>query len=436
MSTIPTTHVTETRSALFSKISWRILPFLLTCYTLAFLDRINIGFAKLQMQNDLGFSDAVYGLAAGIFFVGYVLFEVPSNLWMLRVGARKTISRIMVLWGITSAATLFVRNDTMFYCLRFLLGVFEAGFLPGMLFYLTYWYNEKRMARVIAIVTLAGPIGGALGGPMSTWILTKFSGAHGLAGWQWMFLLEGLPCVVLGVVARFFLTDRPSDAKWLTETEKCLLVAELGSPAPKHRSFAHVLKDPRIYLMCAAYFCVIASMYVVSFWLPTILKERGVTNMLHIGLYSAIPHAVAAFGMYFGSRSSDMHRERRYHSAVPALVGALAIAGAALLTGQLVTSLLLLAIANTMMYMAYAVFWATPSEYLKGDSAAGGIALINTTGLIGGFMSPTFIGWIKTLTGSTQFGLLGMSCVLAIGSLLLLVNRVPNDGEAHGHRHS
>lgn len=425
MATAQSTQFPATDSALVSKISWRLLPFLLTCYTLAYLDRINIGFAKLQMQGDLGFSDAVYGLAAGIFFLGYALFEVPSNLLLPKIGASRTISRIMILWGLTSASMLFVRDATTFYVLRFLLGVFEAGFVPGMLFYLTYWYSQKRMARVIAVVTLAGPIGGALGGPFSTWIMSTLGGTHGLAGWQWMFLLEGLPCVALGIIARCYLADKPTDANWLSEDEKRTIAAEVSAPAPRHHSFSAILKDPRIYLMCGAYFCLIGSMYVISFWLPTILKEQGVTDMLQIGLLSAIPYAVAAFGMYIGSSSSDARSERRYHSAVPAFIAAMAIAAFGLAKGQLGMSLALITIANTMMYISYSVFWSIPSQYLKGDSAAGGIAFISTIGLFGGFLSPTFIGWVKTMTGSTQIGLMGMACVLLLATIILLSIRIP-----------
>ena len=205
---------------LYRKITWRLLPFLLLCYVFAYLDRINIGFAKLQMQQDIGISDAVYGLGAGIFFLGYVMFEVPSNLLLARIGARRTISRIMVLWGLTSASMLFVQGEWSFYVLRFMLGVFEAGFAPGMIFYLTYWYSQSRMAGVMAVVMLAGPIGGIVGGPVSAWIMTAFSGAHGLDGWQWMFLLEGLPCVLIGIVAYRYLDDKPAQAKWLSAEER------------------------------------------------------------------------------------------------------------------------------------------------------------------------------------------------------------------------
>jgi MFS family permease len=427
LSAIPSIATAEQHAALYRKLNWRLLPFLLLCYTFAYLDRVNIGFAKLQMQSDLGFSDAVYGLGAGIFFLGYVMFEVPSNLLLPKIGARKTISRIMVLWGLTSAAMLFVRTEPMFYALRFLLGVFEAGFAPGMIFYLTYWYSRARMAQVMAIVMLAGPIGGMFGGPLSAYIMTSFSGAHGLDGWRWMFLIEGLPCVIFGVLALFVLDDRPADARWLSNDERRVIASEVGS-AGTHQSFAQVAKDPRVYLMAVPYFCFICGIYAVSFWLPTILKADGVTDTMQIGLYSAIPYVASAIAMTVVGRSSDRRGERRYHSAVPALIGSVTLAIATLYGGQLAISLICITIATAMMWVAYTVFWAIPPEYLKGDGASGGIALINTIGLTGGFLSPTIIGWARTMTGSLQAGLYVMAVLLAIGALVLIAMRPARAG--------
>jgi len=413
------------RQALYRKLNWRLLPFLLLCYTFAYLDRVNIGFAKLQMQSDLGFSDAVYGLGAGIFFFGYVLFEIPSNLLLPRIGARKTISRILVLWGLTSAGMTLVNSETSFYVMRFLLGVFEAGFAPGMIFYLTYWYGQRRMARVMAIVMLAGPIGGIFGSPLSTWLMTGLAGAHGLAGWQWMFLVEGLPCVLLGALALKVLADRPADAKWLSEEEKRLLAHELHAPAAGHHSFGQVARDPRIYLLAFTYFSIICGIYAVSFWLPSILKADGVTDTMQIGLYSMIPYIGAAVAMIALSRRSDMRAERRFHCAVPTFIGAIALAAATVTSGNLLLSLLSMTVATAMMWGAYTVFWAIPSEYVKGDAAAGGIALINTIGLIGGFLSPTIIGAIRTATGSMDAGLLVMVALMVAGALALVANRLP-----------
>ncbi|MCA7936631.1 MULTISPECIES: MFS transporter [Burkholderia] len=416
--------------ALYRKLNWRLLPFLLLCYTFAYLDRVNIGFAKLSMQSDLGISDAVYGLGAGIFFLGYVLFEIPSNLLLPRIGARKTISRIMVLWGLTSAGMMFVHNETTFYGMRFLLGVFEAGFAPGMIFYLTYWYGQRRMAGVMAVVMLAGPIGGAFGSPLSAWLMTGLSGVHGLAGWQWMFIVEGLPCVLLGALALKVLSDRPADAAWLTDDEKRLLAAELHAPGAGHHSFGQVLRDPRVYLLAFAYFTIICGIYAVSFWLPSILKADGVTDTMQIGLYSMIPYVCAAIAMIVIGRRSDRRGERRFHSAVPALIGAIALAVATTANGNLVISLVGMTIATSMIWAAYTVFWAIPSQYLKGDAAAGGIALINTIGLIGGFLSPTIIGAIHSATGSMAAGLLVMVALLVAGAAVLVANRLPAPQDA------
>ncbi|WP_050463810.1 MFS transporter [Herbaspirillum autotrophicum] len=410
-------------AAIYRKISWRVLPLMLVCYFFAYLDRINIGFAKLQMQQDIGISDAVYGLAAGIFFLGYVMFEVPSNLLLVKVGARKTMSRILVLWGLTSAAMLFVRDAQTFYILRFMLGVFEAGFAPGMIFYLTYWYSSSRMAGALAVLMLVGPLGGTLGGPVSTWIMTAFEGSHGMHGWQWMFLLEGLPCVVLGVFAYFFLVDKPADARWLSEREKKLLAADIVQPETSHSSFLTVLKDPRVYVMAFSYFCFICGIYTISFWLPTMIKNAGIVDVMQIGLYSAIPYLVGGVVMLLLARSSDRLRERRWHVALAALAAALALGLAALVPDNFVLFMVCMSVATAGIWAAYTVFWAMPSEYLKGQAAAGGIALINSIGLLGGFFSPSLIGWAKTTYGSLNAGLYVMVGLLVLGSIAVVLNK-------------
>lgn len=415
----------ELKAKLYKKISWRILPFLLLCYVFAYLDRVNIGFAKLQMQSDLGFSDAVYGLGAGIFFIGYALFEVPSNLLLPKVGARKTFSRILVLWGLTSTCMLFVHNEMTFYTLRFLLGVFEAGFAPGMIFYLTYWYGQDRMAGVMATVMLAAPLAGIFGGPLSAWIMTSFHGISALASWQWMFLIEGLPCVVLGVLALYVLTDRPADAKWLSHDEKQLLMQDIQVVDAQHHSFKQVIKDPRVFLLGAAYFTLICGIYTLGFWLPTIIRDAGVADVMSIGLYSAIPYVIAIIAMQLYSRRSDRHGERRWHTAIPTLIAAVTLGASTFFSTDLVLSMILITVATATAWMAYTVFWAIPSQHFTGPAAAGAIALINTIGLLGGFFGPTIIGYTKTLTNSTQAGLLVMAVLMVIGSVLLAMNRKP-----------
>ena len=417
------------QQALFRKISWRLLPFLTLCYTFAYLDRINIGFAKIQMQADIGLSDAAYGLGAGIFFLSYMLFEIPSNLLFPRLGARRTFSRIMILWGLTSAAMLFVTSANQFYVLRFLLGVFEAGFAPGLIFYMTYWYPESRMARAITIIMFCGPIGGIIGAPVSTGLITTLDNVGGLAGWQWMFLVEGLPCAILGLLCLRLIVDRPSDAKWLSEEEKNYLAAELqrsgSADSRKHHSFKQVLCDPRVLLLSISYFCIICGHYTVSFWLPTILRSAGVADTMHIGIYSAIPYVAAILAMLWWGRRSDRLGERRWHSASMLAVASVTLLVAAFNGSSLLITLVSITIATAALWAAYTVFWAMPSDYMKGDTAAGGIALVNTIGAFGGFISPTLIGYFKTLTGTMQSGLFAMVGVLAIGTVLLLVNRLP-----------
>jgi sugar phosphate permease len=426
MAAIQTLSATDDGvSALYSRLNWRLLPFLLACYMFAYMDRVNVGFAKLQMQSDLGFSDAAYGVGAGIFFLGYVLFELPSNLLLPRVGARKTFSRILVLWGITSACMLFVRNVPMFYGMRFLLGVFEAGFAPGMIYYLSCWYGPTRMARAIAIVFIAGPVGGIVGGPLSGWLMSTLSGVAGLSGWQWMFLVEGLPCIVLGILTLFVLSNRPADADWLSAEEKRLLERETGSAAARDHSFKAVARNPRVYVLALAYFCIIFPIYAISFWLPTLLKCQGVTDTVKLGWYAAIPYVAAAFGMYFAGRRSDRVGERRYHCAVPAFIGAILLVASIFADGHFGATLVLLTLATAMMWMAYTVFWAIPSEYIKGPAAAGGIALINTIGLSGGFWGPAVIGWTKTATGNVHLGIFFMACMPVFASILILINRPP-----------
>ena len=415
--------IREAEIAVYRLVSWRVLPFLAICYLFAYLDRINIGFAKLQMQSDLALSDAAYGLGAGIFFLGYVLFEVPSNLLLAKIGARRTLSRILILWGMTSAAMLFVTNEAAFYTLRFLLGAFEAGFAPGMIYYLSLWYPRARMARAMAIVLGAAPVGGAIGGPLSTWIMTHLAGASGLAGWQWMFLIEGVPSALLGGVAYLFLVDKPTDAPWLTAAQKTIIASQVERPATgRSSSLTKALADPRIYILAAAYFCLICGLYAVSFWLPTILKAAGLTDLFKIGMYSAVPYLAAIVAMYILSRSSDRGGERRWHSAAPAILGAGFLTVAAYST-SFPAALASITLATAAIFASYTVFWAIPQEHFKGTAAAGGIAFINSIGLFGGFFSPTIIGWTKGVTGSLQAGLLVIAALLVIGAVLLALRR-------------
>jgi len=407
-------------AALYRKLNWRLLPILLIGFVFAYLDRINVGFAKLQMQSDLQFSDAVYGVGAGIFFVGYVLFELPSNLLLPKVGARATFSRIMVLWGITSACMMFVHSVPTFYAVRFLLGVFEAGFAPGVLFYLSRWYGPSRAAGAISIVWLAGPISGIFGGPLAGWLMTGFSGVGHLSGWQWMFVLEGAPCVLLGVVAFFLLPNGPDTAKWLNDDERRLIAAQVGPVKGQHGSFRAVLKDPKVYALALAYLFIIAPIYAAGFWLPTVLKLAGASNPAQVGWYAAIPSVAGALAIYFGGRSSDRRGERRYHIAVPVFIAFLALCAWGFTGGSLIAATLVFTVVTAATWMANVVFWAVPTDYIKGDASAGAIALINTIGLSGGFWGPAIIGWAKTATGNVHVGFLVMAAMLLLSALLML----------------
>ena len=418
----------ETEKGVYAKVSWRIMPLLLICYMIAYLDRINIGYAQLQMKQTLPFSDAAYGLGAGIFFVGYFLFEVPSNLLLEKIGARKTITRIMVIWGLVSACMAFVHAPWAFYVLRFLLGVFEAGFFPGIILYFTYWYPGAYRARIIAIFMSGIAVAGVLGGPLSGWIMNDLAGYQGLKGWQWMFILEGLPTTFLGLFIFFYLDDKPDDAKWLSTEEKALIrhnlaLEQAGAGGHGHdlQSFLGALKDPKVYVLSFAYFCFICGVYMISFWLPTLIKEMGVSNPLHVGLLAAIPYSVTTVGMIAIGIHSDRTLERRWHCALPAFLGALALVGLIYSSGNMTASFVLLSLASLGIITTMPLFWSIPTGYLKGPAAAGGIAFINSLGLIGGFLSPFVLGWIKTSTGSLELGNWLMAGVMAAGGLVILL---------------
>jgi sugar phosphate permease len=313
--------------ATYRKVSWRLLPFLLVCYVLAYLDRVNVGFAKLQMLNDLKFSETVYGLGAGIFFIGYILFEVPSNVILHKVGARIWIARIMITWGAISAAMMFVTTPTMFYVLRFLLGIAEAGFFPGIILYLTYWFPANRRGRNTTFFMTAIALSGVIGGPLSGWMMQAFHGYNGWAGWQWMFLLEGIPSILVGLWVIAYLDDRIGHAKWLSADEKRLLERNIASEDAHKEDppIGTVMSSPRVWLMSAIYFCFVMGVYGVSFWLPTIIEQTGVKSALDIGLLTAIPYGCAVIGMVLVAYSADRSGERRWHIAIPAIVGALGL---------------------------------------------------------------------------------------------------------------
>ena len=409
-------------AATYKKVGWRLIPFLLLCYVVAYLDRVNVGFAKLQMLQDLQFSDTVYGLGAGIFFIGYFLFEVPSNVILHRVGARVWIARIMVTWGLISAGMMFVESVTSFYVMRFLLGVAEAGFFPGIILYLTYWYPAARRARMTALFMSAIALSGVIGGPLSGWIMQSFAGVGGLKGWQWLFVLEGLPSVAVGIATLFYLDDSIDGAKWLTSPEKELLkrniVAENASK--QDLSIRAVFKDGRVWLMSLIYFSFVMGLYGVSFWLPTIIKATGVKDALQIGMLTAIPYGAAVVAMIFVSRSADRTGERRWHVAVPGLLGAVGLVLSVTWGQNTVLAMTALTLATMGILTTLPLFWSLPTSFLAGAGAAAGIALINSVGNLAGFVSPFAVGWLKDMTQSTNAGMYLLAASLVVGAMLTL----------------
>ncbi len=410
------------QEAVYRRVDLRVLGFLAVCYAIAYLDRVNIGFAKLRMQQELAFSDAVYGLGAGIFFIGYVLFEVPSNLLLVKIGARKTLSRIMILWGVTSSSMYLVSDTTSFYTLRFLLGVFEAGFAPGAIYYLTCWYPRKRIARTLAMLLCAAPIGGAIGAPVSGWILSAFDGMAGVSSWRWMFIFEGVPAALLGFVAFFWLVDSPRDARWLTFDEQQYLLARAYTDQcrPGTRAMLReALTDVRIYQLAGAYFCMISGVYAVGFWLPAIVREMGIIDSRAIGVISAVPYLAAASAMYLLARNSDRCGERRWHSTITVLISAIAFVVTVIQLSNAIVAIIAITFATAGVYAAYSVFWAMATEALSGSSSAAGIAVINTLGLFGGFVSPILIGWASTITGDLGAGIYVIVALLFLGACIL-----------------
>ena len=414
-------HATET-DRIYRKITWRLIPFLLFCYILSYLDRVNIGFAKLHMLGDLGLSDAVYGMGAGVFFLGYFFFEVPSNIIMHKVGARRWIARIMISWGVLSAAMMFVQGATSFYVLRFLLGVAEAGFFPGIIYYLTRWYPAERRGRATSLFLTAIALAGVIGGPLSGWILRDANGLAGLAGWQWMFVIEGIPSVLAGLFLLRYLDDRVEDARWLTEAEKREVVALLQKEevGKSHSSVRKAFASGRTWLLSAIYFLFVFSLYGISFWLPSIIKAAGVADSLDIGLLSALPWAAGVAAMVLIARSADRRRERRWHIALPALLGAVGFLLSVAFSANAPLAMLGMSIATMGIMSALPIFWSIPTAYLGGAAAAAGIALINSFGNLSGFVGPSLMGWIKSVTGSLDSGVYLLAGCLLAGAVLTL----------------
>jgi MFS transporter, ACS family, tartrate transporter len=417
-----------------SKLTWKLMPLLCACFMAAFLDRVNVGFAKDRMMADLAFSNTVYAFGAGIFFIGYFLFEVPSNLIMERVGARMWIARIMIVWGLISGAMVFVHSATVFYVLRFFLGAAEAGFFPGVIFYLTFWFPKAYRSRTVAVFMSAAVLSNIIGNPMSG-LLMELDGVSGWHGWQWLFLIEALPSILLGVIVLTILPNGPAQAKWLSSEEKDFIIKRIDSErqeVEKHGTTS-VLKafgDPRVLLLATIYFLSIIGAYGLDFFMPTLIKGSfpGASNF-QVGLLAAVPPLFAIFAMNFHGRSSDRRQERKFH-----LAAAIAWAGAGLFLASLpvppIVGLVALALAVSGRWSAIAPFWGLSTAFLSGRAAAGAIALINSIGNLGGFAGPYLMGWLKDTTGDYATGLKVLAGVMFAAALLALTIKIKREPEA------
>jgi D-galactonate transporter len=419
----PATAINRLEEATFRRVTWRVLPLFFICYFVAYLDRVNVAFAKLQMLSDLHLSEAVYGVGAGIFFIGYCIFEVPSNMILHKVGARLWISRIMLTWGALSIAMVWAQGETSFYVLRFLLGVAEAGFYPGVLLYLSQWFPASRRGRITALFMAGNPLSGIIGGPVSGLVMQMFGGMLGLASWQWLFIIEGVPALILAAVVFFTLTDRIEDTRWLDASEKEVLHRALSADAQAktHKSYSQAFGSARVWLLCLVYFGISIGSNTIGFWQPTIIKGSGISSPLTIGLLSSVPYLVALGAMLLAGRSADRLRERRWHVIVPLLATAIGLFLCAQFRSDLLPAMLCLCLSASGIVTTIAMFWALPTAFLDGAAAAAGIALINSTGNLGGFVSPAVMGWLAATTHSLDSGLYATSAWLVMTALLVLV---------------
>jgi MFS family permease len=422
-----------------SKVAWRLLPFLFLLYIINILDRVNVGFASLQMRYDLGMSEGAYGFGFGVFYIGYLAFEVPSNLILARVGARRWISRIMISWGLITCAMMTVTTPWMFYLLRILLGFAEAGFFPGIILYLTYWFPTRLRARTVAFFMVASPLTGVLGQPLSGAIMQFMDQVGGLRGWQWVFWIEGYPAVILGLVCLYYLTDRPEQANWLTPEERTWLADQIGKEESTRRqlhgmTLVKAMADRRVWLLILLYFTVAVASNAFGFYLPKLIKEGVVgsgesqvpqltqgtgQNEFQIGLLAAIPNLCAMVAMILNGLHSDRTGERRWHVAVPAFVSAIGWTMSTLVDSP-IWFIFSLALMQMGIMSMLPTFWSLPTAFLSGTAAAGGIALINSVGNLGGFVGPNILGQSKEITDSFIPGLLTIAAVMALGGILAL----------------
>jgi len=408
----------ETRT--YHKVDVRLLPFLFLCYILAYLDRVNVGFAKLQMLKDLSMSDAAFATGAGIFFIGYFFFEVPSNVLLKKFGARMWIARIMISWGVISACMIFVRGEWSFYAMRFLLGLAEAGFFPGVIFYLTLWYPSRLRASRTAWFVAAIAVSGVIGNPISGWIMDRLNGAMNLAGWQWLFLSEGIPSIIVGFWVIYYLNSSVEEAKWLAAEEKALLANNLMAE-DKHKT-EHKLADAftsgKVWVLCAIYFTLMIGLYGIAFWLPTIVKAFGIKGYFGVGLITAIPYGVAVVGMIFLSQHSDKTGERRLHYVFNVTAGAIGLVLSGIFASNPVLAIIFLSIGTLGVIGSMPLFWPLPSAFLAGTAAAAGIGIVNSVGNLGGYFGPNIPIWARHISSDRSAALYIIAGILMIGAFL------------------
>ncbi|MEM8574234.1 MAG: MFS transporter [Pseudomonadota bacterium] len=414
------------------KAAKRLIPFLCLAYAVNFLDRVNVGFAALDMNEDLGFSPAVYGFGAGVFFLGYILFEIPSNLALRRFGARIWIARIMISWGIVACAMALVYSETSFYVLRALLGIAEAGFFPGIILYLTFWFPAAERARIVAVFMASVPLATVIGGPLSGALL-EMHGFLGFKGWQWLFVIQGFPAVLLGLLALKVLTNRPEEADWLTNEERLALSGAIARESKETEAVGYAdlraaLTRPRVLALGGLYFLMVTGLYGIGFWMPQVIAGFGLGS-LTVGFLTAIPYLFAAVAMVFWGRHSDRTRERRWHIALPLFLAAASFAWTAY-SGPLLPTMIALTLATLGLYAAFAPFWTLPTALLTGAGAAAGIALVNSIGNAAGFAGPYTVGLLKEATGSFSAALLFLAAAMALGGLMALAFRAPQSAVA------
>jgi sugar phosphate permease len=420
---MPNDNLAGEADAVYKRVTWRVMPLILVCYFFGYLDRVNVGFARLQMAKDLGLSDTAYGVGAGLFFVGYLLLQLPAGLLAGRIGTKALLATSLILWGIVSVATLMVRDQTSFYIFRFLLGVTEASFFPGVIAYFGRWFPSIRLGRTMSLLFLAMPLGVIVGGPLSGWIMDATHLTQGLHGWQWMFLIEGTPAIVLGMFLFVFLSDGPADAPWLSESEKALIINEKNSEATdKKTRVIDAVCEPTVWLLFGASFLYNVGNYGLVFWMPTMIKALGEMSNLQVGIISALPYIVASIAMVANARHAVSSRERRWHTALPVLIAGIALSFSVMTQRLPYISLACLSVGVAGIMSTLAMFWSLPSRILSDTAAAGGAGLVNIGAAIAGFVGPSIMGLLKGFTGSTDMGVALLAMALfAAGALILSI---------------